>query len=216
MMGRDRRVPHLSPSERRTYGTLFHTASSAMSLCPHPQIRRFLTLCCLIGLWLGWWVGWSSWPRLERWELPWTPDVIVVLGGGDQARSREALRLAGEFPDAPLIVTGDGGTICRELLGSGLSATRLVHEMRATSTVENACFTDALLANLGAQRVVLVTNYFHVPRALAVFRRHQPQREFAAAFEACPDQLSDWHRYCQRRERLAAIHNLLRYWIWSF
>ena len=51
---------------------------------------------------------------------------------------------------------------------------------------------------------------------LAVFRRHQPGREFAAAFEPKPDKMSNWHRYASRRERFAALVYLVRDRIWSF
>ncbi len=165
---------------------------------------------------LGGWIGWGSWPGAPPQALPWTPDAIVVLGGGNSARSSEAARLATAFPEVMLIVTGDGGTLHRELLDAGIPASRLIHETAATSTVENARFTRPLLDDLSADRVVLVTNWFHVPRSLAVFDRWQPEREFAVACEPRPEPLNSWDIYCARRERLAAIHHLFRHGIWSF
>ena len=107
------------------------------------------------------------------------------------------------------MVTGDSGIMLAPLLKAGISKSKIHHEQEATSTVENATFTDPILTKLGAKKVVLVTNWFHAPRSLAVFRRHQPGREFAAAFEPKPDKMSNWHRYASRRERLAALS------IWS-
>ena len=170
-----------------------------------------LMMACLL-----WWIGWGSWPNPELQKLPWKPDVILVLGGGNDERPREALRLSREYPEVPFVVTGDSGIMLAPLLKAGISKSNIHHEQAATSTVENAKFTDPILKKLGAQRVVLVTNWFHAQRSLAVFRRHQPGREFAAAFEPRPNKMSNWHRYASRRERLAALVYLVRDGIWSF
>ena len=176
----------------------------------------FAVILCLLGTSLLWWIGWGSWPNPEPEPLPWRPDVIMVLGGGNEERPREALRLSREYPDVPIVVTGDSGIMLAPLLEAGISRSNIHHEQEATSTVENATFTDPILAKLGAEKVVLVTNWFHAPRSLAVFRRHQPQREFAAAFEPKPEKMSNWHRYATRRERIAALVYLVRDRIWSF
>jgi uncharacterized SAM-binding protein YcdF (DUF218 family) len=173
-------------------------------------ILRWSAIVTLLALWLVWWIGWGAWPVSEPQELPWRPDVILVLGGGNEERPREAIRLHKQYPNVPLIVTGDGGVIYQALLRGGVDALDIKHESSATSTVENAQFTKAMLNELGARRVVLVTNWFHVSRALAVFRNYQPEREFTASFEAKPEELDNWHRYVSRRERLAALLYLVR------
>ena len=124
----------------------------------------------------------GAWILLGRWPDPatalplWTPDAIVILGGGDDDRIRQGKLMADRYPDVPLIVTGDGGTIVKGLLDAGLESTRITHEEASESTFDNAVFTRAILDRLHARRVLLVTNWFHVPRALAVFRREQPAR----------------------------------------
>ena len=183
--------------------------------CRKAAVRSAVVLCLLASC-LLWWIGWGSWPNPELQKLPWRPDVIMVLGGGNEERPREALRLARQYSDVPLVVTGDNGIMLAPLLKAGISESKIHHEQAATSTVENAQFTDPILDKLGAQRVVLVTNWFHAPRSLAVFRRHQPQREFAASFEPKPEKMSNWHRYATRRERIAALVYLVRDRIWSF
>lgn len=181
------------------------------------RILRWLTLgLILLGAALGSWVAWGSWPDPSQRALPWEPDVILVLGGGNDERPREALRLAERFPELPVVVTGDGGTIVEAMLEGGLDPARLHHETRATSTMENAHFTDPILDELGAGRVLLVTNWFHVPRSLAIFRREQDGRDFAVSFEPRPETLSEWHLYCTRRERMAALHHIVRHRLWSF
>ena len=183
--------------------------------------RRKLTVCfafilCLLGTSLFWWIGWGSWPNSEPKPLPWQPDVILVLGGGNEERPREAMRLSREYPNVPIVVTGDNGLMLAPLLKAGISKSKIHHEQAATSTVENAQFTGPMLEKLDAHRVVLVTNWFHASRSLAVFQRYQPQREFAVAFEPKPEKMNNWHRYATRRERIAALVYLVRDRIWSF
>ena len=82
--------------------------------------------------------------------------------------------------------------------------------------MENAKFTKPLLDKLGAKRVILVTNWFHTPRSLAIFRNYQPGREFTVSFPPKPAPLSQWDRESLRRERMAALHNLLVHGVWSW
>jgi len=187
-----------------------------MNISRRKVIVRLTVVSCLLASCLLWWIGWGSWPNPEPEPLPWQPDIILLLGGGNEERPRETLRLSGQYPDVPIVVTGDNGIMLAPLLKAGISKSKIHHEQEATSTVENATFTDPILAELGAKKVVLVTNWFHAPRSLAVFRRHQPGREFAVAFEPKPDKMSNWHRYASRRERLAALVYLVRDRIWSF
>jgi uncharacterized SAM-binding protein YcdF (DUF218 family) len=187
-----------------------------MKIFKRKFLVRFAVIACLAVTSVLLWVGWGTWPNPESEPLPWEPDVIMVLGGGNEERPREALRLARKYPNVPLVVTGDNGIVMAPLLEAGISRTRIYHEEAATSTVENARFTAPILAHLDAKRVALVTNWFHAPRSLAVFESYQPEREFAASFEAKPDKMSNWHRYATRRERLAALAYLVRYRIWSF
>ena len=187
-----------------------------MNISRRKVIIRLAAISCLLGFCLLCWIGWGSWPNPKPEPLPWRPDVIILLGGGNEERPREALRLIKKYPEVSIVVTGDSGIMLAPLVKAGISKSKIHHEQEATSTVENATFTDAILTELGAKKVVLVTNWFHAPRALAVFRRHQPQREFAVAFEPKPDKMSNWHRYASRRERLAALVYLVRDRIWSF
>jgi len=178
-------------------------------------IIRLVALVLLLSVSLAGWVGWGGWPDPVLQKLLWRPDAIVVLGGGNEERPREALRLITKFPDVPLIVTGDGGMIYNALVDAGVPPDSILHEISATSTVENAQRTAPILDQLGAQRVVLVTNWFHAPRAAAVFDRYQADRDFVVSFEPRPEKMSNWHRYATRRERLAAVMYLFRYGIWS-
>jgi uncharacterized SAM-binding protein YcdF (DUF218 family) len=184
------------------------------------KLRRMACICgvfaVLVGIGLSGWVYLGGWPNPVRGKLPWRPDVILVLGGGDSDRPEEAMRLAKIFPKVPVIVTGDGSLIYDKLVSSGMPEERIIHEIRATSTMENARFTREVLDQLQAQRVILVTDWFHVPRATAIFERVYSDREFFLSFPPKPEVLNNWHTYCARRERLAVLHNLVRHGIWSF
>lgn len=84
------------------------------------------------------WIWSGTWPEPEPSGAVSQPAWIVVLGGGDEARVREALRMTASFPDASLLVTGDGGIIQKGLLDGGLDPNRLQVEPAARSTWENA------------------------------------------------------------------------------
>lgn len=143
-------------------------------------------------------------------------DALVILGGGDYNRWQRGCDLTKASPTLPLIVTGDDNHIVEYLTGKGIPRGRIQHEEAATSTVENAKFTKPMLDQIGAKRVILVTNWFHTPRALAIFRKYQPGREFVVSFPPKPEPLSKWDRETQRRERLAALHNLVVHGVWSW
>ena len=167
-------------------------------------MRRAGLVVILAGAALaGSWIWWADWPNPESQTLPWEPDAIVVLGGGNEDRVTEAWRLAQSHPDVPVIVTGDGGRIADALRDLGLPEERLRHETSAASTRQNAQRVEPLLNQEGARRVVLVTNWFHAPRARLSFRRADPGREFAVSFRPRREPLSLWDVACQRRERLA-------------
>ena len=187
---------------------------------PHKRkwILRLLGGLVLAIMALVSWIQWGGWPNQSQLPMPVfaKPDVILVLGGGDRARSREALRLAANHPKVPLLVTGDGGSIVGDLLKAGLSKARIIHEKAATSTVENAKLSDPRLEAIGAEKVILVTNWYHVPRAQQVFLKFQPDREFCVSFEPRSDPRMSWDPIAARRERMAAIHNLFVHGVWSW
>lgn len=125
---------------------------------------------------------------------------IIVLGGGMDAgvnevrrgyeldrggdRFVEALRLAQRHPDTPIVVAGGSGRLTpredteaaaarRFLVALGVAPERVLEEGRSRNTAENARFVAALLgpeAQTGASWL-LVTSAFHMPRAMALFRK---------------------------------------------
>ena len=162
------------------------------------------------------WVFLIPWPQPSREPVPWVPDAIVLLGGADLKRISRATRLAFAFPDTPILISGDGGYLAEGLQKNQIDPARFVIEPNAESTWENASFLAPLFVERNIERVVLVTNWFHAPRARAVFRKHFPTKEFVLAFEPASNPVTPWDRKSNWRERLAVLYYLARYGVWSF
>lgn len=113
---------------------------------------------------------------------------IVILGAGlfpdgtirpilDQ-RLQVGLRLAQTYPTAPIIVSGgapqnnrtEAAAMYDWLVGAGVNPARIIREDRSANTVQNAEFSARILADRGATAAVIVTNDFHLKRAMSNFR----------------------------------------------
>lgn len=112
-------------------------------------------------------------------------DYVIVLGAqwkqdGPsyvlQKRLDEAIVYLEENPDTAVIVTGGQGSnehiseaegMYGYLMEAGIAGERILREDQATSTVENLAFSAELLDKMN-DRVVLVTNDFHMFRALSI------------------------------------------------
>lgn len=115
-------------------------------------------------------------------------DCIIVLGA--QVRERgvpcqalrhrldTAARYLAAHPACQAIVSGGQGpnepcpearAMANYLVKHGIERSRIMQEDRSTSTVENIRFSRPLIA--GVEAAGLVTNDFHLPRALAIARK---------------------------------------------
>lgn len=159
------------------------------------------------------WIAWGKDPDPKISEIPFHPDAIIVLGGGDGSRGREAYRMHMAYPQAAMIVTGDGNEIFDSLVKRGMAPERIHHETHATSTWENATLTLPILNQLHASKAVIVTDWFHMPRALAVFRKVHKGRRFHPSFEPKSGDPSECEVSHARRERGAMIYYTLRHGI---
>lgn len=81
------------------------------------------------------------------------PTVVVVSGG----------RRWGDAVEADVMAT--------ELRERGVPGAAIVRERCSLSTAENARFSAAILERRGLRRAAIVTCAWHVPRAVALFRR---------------------------------------------
>lgn len=137
--------------------------------------------------------------RFPRAALPsGGPGCIVMLGGGVEAeviaarggfemnqagdRFVETLRLARDFPEARILVSGGDGSLSGRYEGDaavaarffdafGIAPERLIRETGSRTTFENVTETKALLAENGLSGCLLVTSAFHMPRSVGLFRK---------------------------------------------
>lgn len=137
--------------------------------------------------------------RIPRAELPaGGPGCIITLGGGFEAeviatrggfemnqagdRFVETLRLAREFPQARILISGGDGSLSGTYEGDavvgsrffdafGVPAHRLIRDTESRDTFENAAKTEELLAANGLEGCLLVTSAFHMPRSVGLFRK---------------------------------------------
>ena len=137
--------------------------------------------------------------RIPRAGLPaGGPACIITLGGGfesevvtarggfemTQAGDRfvETLRLARDFPQARILISGGDGSLTGAYEGDavigprffeafGVPAARLIRETESRDTFENAGNTKTLLEENGLKDCLLVTSAFHMPRSVGLFRK---------------------------------------------
>lgn len=121
-------------------------------------------------------------------KAQWGADYVIVLGAqwkqnGPsyvlQARLDKALEYLRQNPDAAVIVSGGRGPdepiseaqgMKEYLMREGIEEERILVEDQATDTCENLVFSSRLL-NREEDRVVLVTNNFHMFRALHIAQK---------------------------------------------
>lgn len=153
-------------------------------------------------------------------------DAIVVLGcrilpsgrpGAAAARRVAAAASAYRAGVAPCLVASGGRrwgehvearALSRELIRAGVPGEAVLEELCSLSTFENAIFSAALLRRLpgasSAPRAVIVTCPFHMPRALADFRR--------AGIDAAPFP-SDRARASVARRAYLSAHEIVCGWL---
>lgn len=125
-------------------------------------------------------------------------DCLLVLGAqwktsgpSDVLRRRldKALEYLGENPDTIVIVSGGKGSdeiiseaagMRQYLIDAGVGEERILVEDRSTNTCENLAFSAELFDSRGS-RTVIVTNNFHVFRALEIAGKQGYQAEGLAA-----------------------------------
>ena len=133
------------------------------------------------------------------------PDVIVILGAGLgpalRRRVAHGARLFHEGKAGQVIVTGGAiGTRPTEAeamralaLRHGVPEERIIVEDKATHTLENALYTARIMEDRGWARALVVSDPFHLPRALFLFRRLGIAASGAAVRERCGEPRWRWY-----------------------
>jgi len=152
---------------------------------------------------------------------PVTADVIVVLGGGSHERPERAAELFKEHAAPRIIISGLGDYEInrRRLMAAGVPASSIELESRSRTTRENAQFTVTLLREQKAERVILVTSWYHSRRALKTFEHFAPDIKFFSrpSYFAYADK--NWSRLTTRHvywEYAKLPGYWFRYGVWPF
>ncbi|HET8997180.1 MAG TPA: YdcF family protein [Acetobacteraceae bacterium] len=136
---------------------------------------------CLLALVLAWGAGFVWFVHLATRPVPPPPhaDAIVAFTGGAD-RVATALHLLVEGKAAALLLSGiGGGAELRDLarradLNPRPIAARVTIGREALTTHGNARETAAWARNRSIHSLIVVTAFYHMPRALAELRRALP------------------------------------------
>jgi uncharacterized SAM-binding protein YcdF (DUF218 family) len=106
-------------------------------------------------------------------------DVLVVLGGTPDRAARAAeLFKEGAAPRILVSGFGDAGSNKQLLEREGVPAKAIILEGKSRTTQQNAELSIALLRQMGAKRVIIVTTWYHSRRGLMCFEHYAPEIQF--------------------------------------
>jgi uncharacterized SAM-binding protein YcdF (DUF218 family) len=142
-------------------------------------LRRWWPLpLLLLAAWIGGF-AWFLWLAERPAASFGRADGIVVLTGGAE-RVEEGLRLLSEDRAAHLLISGIGGKAELSVIahGSGIDTVPLADRVRlgreAMSTHGNALETASWVNEYHVRTLIVVTAWFHMPRALSELHRMLP------------------------------------------
>ena len=131
-------------------------------------------------------------------NLPERVDGIITLGGivnevvtrargqmsigGGVERLTELATLSKQYPNAKLVFSGGSGKLLSQnikeadaikplLIVLGIDPERMIYENNSRNTYENAVLTKKLVMPKLGENWILITSAFHMPRAVATFRK---------------------------------------------
>lgn len=148
-------------------------------------------------------------------------DVLVVLGGGDGRAERAAeLFKQGAAPAVLVSGYGDCGANVQILEKAGVPPSVITQEPTSLTTLENARLSIPLLRKLKAQRVVLVTSWFHSRRAVACFEHFAPDMKFYSRPSYVESLSGNFNRASYSEHVNIEYVKILGYWfghgVWPF
>ncbi len=158
------------------------------------------------------------------------PDAVIVLGaavvapgvpgpalvrrvewgvGVFRARLARHLVMSGGSMGAPPCESH----LMRDIaLALGVAQASIVVEDRSRNTFENAIYTGAIIRRRGWRRIVVVTDAFHLPRALYIFRRLGLAVEGAGVPRNATTSRGRWLR-CVAEEKVRHLRSAQLFWM---
>lgn len=155
----------------------------------------FLSLPIVVDLWAK---AWEVYPPVQTEViLAFKPEALIVIGGGATTaaeeyqkqqtinartllRIRYAAKLAKDWA-LPILVSGGSvvagddqqpeSALMADVLTEEFHIPMVWQETRSRNTAENAQYSHALLQEYAINKVLLVTQAYHMPRAVDEFRR---------------------------------------------
>ena len=96
--------------------------------------------------------------------------TTILELGGNAARLQKVIELAAKFPDSPIVISSEGPA--EQVIGimdeAGIPRNRWVLDYTAWDTVTNFTCTLPLLRKLNTDKVLVVTDGFHMKRAMRI------------------------------------------------
>ena len=111
----------------------------------------------------------KQYPKLEK--IPLNTHYIVLLGGDQNNRTWEALRLYHKMPHAKIITSGykhQAENTRQLLIESGIPIEDILIQAKPKDTQEEAM---AIKKRLGQQNFILITSAYHMPRSIRIFEK---------------------------------------------
>ena len=156
-------------------------------------LRVAATIMAVLALaWLGGFVWFVRTAAVPPGPLPHADGIVVLTGGGNRIEQGLHLLAAGQAPR--LLVSGvlPGTAVARLARAAGIDpavvAGRVTLGQSAISTRGNAEETVDWVRRYGLRSLIVVTAFYHMPRALAELRRALPQTALYA-MPVLPDEL---------------------------
>lgn len=175
-------------------------------------------------------------PRPELWLQPPLPEAIVVLGSG---RNPEAVEYSGKMSASielerlnyaaflhrktglPLLISGSDSEAeyMRAVMENTFQIPIRWQESTSHTTWDNAQFSDQLLTQAGIRSAWLVTQAWHMPRAMQAFSNRQVQYIPAAtSYGSCNFWRHEWMWWIPQATALSRSQTALHEWLglWAY
>lgn len=137
--------------------------------------------------------------------------IVILHLGGNIARLEKTAALAWQYPTAKLVISSElpRTEVIRQLQLLGISLDRCCLDYQAWDTVTNFTKTLPILRTIGAARVLVVTDLFHMRRSMAIARAVYFLRGIKPV--ACPYMGGN---LTQTETNELVITDALRAWCW--